>query len=234
MKECSEDHQECLKEPSLLPTRILDAGAEGDVIRLVDGLHRTGLYVCLSYCVSSLSSYIFLLTLTAGLPNVFLLWKQWGQTNAFTTSIATLEARRTGFRLSEAPKTFVDAITITRHLGLRFIWIDSLCICQDDAQDWARESARMCDVYSNAHLVIAANRAPDSNGGCFHVREPRPKSVIDLPGQNHQVHATLLYPSDQHASFKSQDRFDEPLSQRGWQVNYVFLFHPFKLAQISR
>lgn len=113
------------------------------------------------------------------------------------------------------PKTFIDAIIVTRYLGLRYIWIDSLCICQDDDQDWARESARMCDVYSNAHLVIAANRSPDCTGGCFHTRNPRPQAMISVPGVDH-VQATLLYPSDQHVAFASTSFRDEPLSQRGW------------------
>lgn len=51
LKECLEHHKDCLKEPSVLPTRILDIGVDGDTIRLVDGLCKTDLYVCLSYCV---------------------------------------------------------------------------------------------------------------------------------------------------------------------------------------
>lgn len=67
---------------------------------------------------------------------------KWGDAPHFVTSRKSLEARKDGIRLSDLPKTYLDAITITRHLGLRYIWVDALCICQDDADDWARESAR--------------------------------------------------------------------------------------------
>lgn len=114
------------------------------------------------------------------------------------------------------PQTFVDAIIVARYLGIRYLWIDSLCICQDDVDDWARESARMCDVYSNAHLVIAANRSGNSAGGCFHIREPRPHAVINLPGSTESVNAMSLFPSDQECAFSGAEFRAEPLAQRGW------------------
>lgn len=121
------------------------------------------------------------------------------------------------------PKTFVDAITITRHLGIRYLWIDSLCICQDDSEDWARESSRMCEVYRNAHVVIAANRSIDSEGGCFHLRQPRRSAVIDLGPLRKGVCATLLPLSEQQVLGDSaMHRIEttifkgEPLASRGW------------------
>lgn len=51
---------------------------------------------------------------------------------------------------------------MTRRLGVRYIWIDSLCICQDDKQDWERESARMDSIYSNLYLTIAATGKPNT------------------------------------------------------------------------
>jgi hypothetical protein len=52
------------------------------------------------------------------------------------------------------PKTFRDAITITRKLGLSHLWIDSLCICQDDLEDWKAESKKMADVYGGSSCNI--------------------------------------------------------------------------------
>jgi len=40
-------------------------------------------------------------------------------------------------------QNFKDAITVTRHLGFQYIWIDSLCIIQDSFDDWDKESAQM-------------------------------------------------------------------------------------------
>ncbi|KAK0741801.1 hypothetical protein B0T21DRAFT_255360, partial [Apiosordaria backusii] len=60
-----------------------------------------------------------------------------------------------------------DAIDITRHLGLNYLWIDSLCILQCCEEDWRHESAAMTEVYGNAHINIAATSAEDGRSGCF-------------------------------------------------------------------
>lgn len=57
---------------------------------------------------------------------------------------------------SALPRVFQDALTVVRALGLSYIWIDSLCIVQDDRDDWARESRMMGRVYEQATLTISA------------------------------------------------------------------------------
>jgi hypothetical protein len=69
-------------------------------------------------------------------------------------------------------KTFKEAILITRRLGFRYLWIDSLCIKQGDEVDWRHESAKMGIVYSNSTLNIAASAAPDGSFGCFTAGTP--------------------------------------------------------------
>lgn len=76
----------------------------------------------------------------------------------------------------------------------------------------------MIDVYSNAHIVIAANHSDDSNGGIFHRREARPNTVFKLPGGADDVHAMLLFQSDQQMAFAAIEFPDEPLSRRGWAL----------------
>ncbi|KAK1834208.1 heterokaryon incompatibility protein-domain-containing protein [Podospora conica] len=63
------------------------------------------------------------------------------------------------------PRTFADAITVTRALDIPFLWIDALCIIQDDRADWAREAARMGDVYAHALVTISAEAAADADAG---------------------------------------------------------------------
>jgi hypothetical protein len=65
------------------------------------------------------------------------------------------------------PKTFADAIEITRKLGVDYIWIDSLCIVQDDEDDWRREVALMEHVYGGSYLNLAATSATSVHGGCW-------------------------------------------------------------------
>jgi hypothetical protein len=55
------------------------------------------------------------------------------------------------------PKSFQDAVTVTRGLGLRYLWIDALCIAQDDKSDWELESGNMAAIYRNVYLVIGAD-----------------------------------------------------------------------------
>ena len=74
--------------------------------------------------------------------------------------------------VSSLPKTFQHAIRITQRLGILYLWIDSLCIVQDDADDWDRESRLMEQVFSSAYATIAAICASGTNSGFL---KPRPK-----------------------------------------------------------
>lgn len=59
-----------------------------------------------------------------------------------------------GIDTGDLPKTFRDAVHITRSIGVRFLWIDSLCIVQNDVEDWERESKLMEIFFSSAYLTI--------------------------------------------------------------------------------
>jgi hypothetical protein len=75
-----------------------------------------------------------------------------------TTTKVTLASWQHSIPWDRLSKTFRDAILVTRELGLQYLWIDSLCIIQDDANDWAIESAKMANVYGDAHLVRSHGR----------------------------------------------------------------------------
>jgi hypothetical protein len=89
----------------------------------------------------------------------------------------------------ELPKTFRDAIIISRNLGIEYMWIDSLCIVQDDPRDWELEAAKMGEIYSNAFLVIAASSSVDGDSGCF---LERPKYFV-IEGEDHHHNAFTTY-----------------------------------------
>ncbi|KAH5336567.1 hypothetical protein HBI23_046730 [Parastagonospora nodorum] len=85
-----------------------------------------------------------------------------------------------GLRYEDLPQTFRDTIDVTRALGYEFLWIDSLCIIQDSAEDWKKEARRMAIIYDNSVLTIAAMDAEDSSqglspkrGGCLSTLESR-------------------------------------------------------------
>jgi hypothetical protein len=54
------------------------------------------------------------------------------------------------------PQTLQDAVTVTRRLGLQYIWVDCLCIVQDESEDLVTELAKMPDIYGHAVLAASA------------------------------------------------------------------------------
>ncbi|CAN9275138.1 unnamed protein product [Alternaria sp. RS040] len=107
---------------------------------------------------------------------------------------------------------------LTKSLGIEYIWIDSLCIIQDDKDDWANECTRMTSVYMNSFINIGANAARDSRGGLFQQRSwtsvnPLVVPLTYIPTSWHRRTA-VLWPSP--ASGNLLDH--APLGDRGWVV----------------
>lgn len=71
---------------------------------------------------------------------------------------------------SAISKSFQDAITITRGLNIKYLWIDALCIIQDSAADWAIESAQMAQYYKGSAVMISALSSPGAGHGILHPR----------------------------------------------------------------
>ncbi|KAK0733067.1 heterokaryon incompatibility, partial [Lasiosphaeria miniovina] len=94
----------------------------------------------------------------------------WGKHYPLTTKRASLATRLAGIPIKDLPKTFRDAVVLARFLGIPSLWIDSLCIVQDDPHDWEIESSRMAAVYSNAVLTVAADEAKKAREGCLKPR----------------------------------------------------------------
>ena len=74
--------------------------------------------------------------------------------------------------LAKLSQTYQDAIAITRLLGLRYLWIDSLCIIQDCMVDWQTEAAKMGSIFKFSFCTIAASWASSNSEGCFFDRGP--------------------------------------------------------------
>ena len=95
----------------------------------------------------------------------------WGKIKHFKTESTNLDNHRTRNLFDNLPKTFRDAVLVTRASGLRYLWIDSLCIIQDSPSDWEREVSHMASVYMNAYATISAAASENSDGGLFFDRE---------------------------------------------------------------
>ncbi|KAF2182126.1 HET-domain-containing protein, partial [Zopfia rhizophila CBS 207.26] len=140
--DCTNTHKCDSPAPdTALPSRVLDVLVSDSVVALVESRGRRGRYIALSH--------------------------SWGRSPRMMAKKSTLGELKGGIAISALPKTFRDAIRVTRALGIRHLWIDCLCIIQDDPSDWEKESAAMGELYLNAYLTIAASNSSDSNSGCF-------------------------------------------------------------------
>lgn len=111
-------------------------------VRLVENLNVQEKYICLSH--------------------------RWGaSTHLCQTTIATLPDHLREIPWSRLPKTFQDAAKVAVWLGIKYVWIDSLCIIQDSSDDWKEQAAQMCEIYSGAYVTLAAAWSADSDIGLF-------------------------------------------------------------------
>ncbi|KAG9504891.1 hypothetical protein J7337_004870 [Fusarium musae] len=108
-----------------------------------------------------------------------------GSQTQYTTQTKDQLSRPGGLGNSvELPQTIIDAIKVTRELGIRYIWIDALCITQDDKDDKARIITNMGTIYANAMLSIMASSNVNPTDGLPGVRVLRSKeqSIEQLQG----------------------------------------------------
>ncbi|KAH7063883.1 heterokaryon incompatibility protein-domain-containing protein [Paraphoma chrysanthemicola] len=145
----------------------------------------------------------------------------WGSSEQPTTTKANLSARSTGLQTSILPKTLQDAIFITKGLGLKYIWIDSICIVQDDENEWAVQASRMASIYSAAYVVLAATSSEDSSEGFLQLRKkPSIFSFHDKHGGIVEVQAMR---NDSHDCYLYGDSTKFPLFRRGWCMQERFM-----------
>jgi hypothetical protein len=186
-----------------LPTRVLDIGTDpsSQEVRLRETNGDKGQYVALSHC--------------------------WGPIEFLVTNHENLDKHKQQIYLGDLTANFRDAIRIARLLGYRYIWIDSLCIIQDDAQDWEAESAKMASVYTNASLTIAAASNAASHEGFLQPYKKLRSVNIPFwfsPGIK-MGHMTIGESTSQdlyHDTFR-QDVQEGPLAKRGWTLQELLL-----------
>ena len=100
-------------------------------------------------------------------PRYATLSHSWGSYNIIKLTSEDLDTYMEALPVERFPKSFKEAIEITQILGLDYLWIDSLCIIQDNEDDWQKESALMSSVFGGSTITIAASSARDASQGCF-------------------------------------------------------------------
>ncbi|KAL1616620.1 hypothetical protein SLS56_011341 [Neofusicoccum ribis] len=196
---CIAHHPECAftlggtsideSQPPALPTRILDLGDSSSPsslptsIRLLEAKPgQQGHYAALSYCWGSPTHH---------------------PPTTTSANLASYTSASGGIPLTSLPATFQDAVRVTCELGLRYLWIDALCIVQDNASDWRREAAAMGPVYSYARVVLAASDGASTFEGMFRVYPERVGAVVpylDANGKEAGVIRAELRPNESYST----------------------------------
>ncbi|OAQ62849.1 HET domain-containing protein [Pochonia chlamydosporia 170] len=215
LKSCLENHPLCQQRQSNSskgPARLIYVGDSSQTtLRLVETNQLAGdpAYNALSYC--------------------------WGDDISIKTTVSNMHTLTSGIALGSLPQTLVDAVLLTQELGIKFLWIDALCIIQDSHEDWEKESANMASIYANAHLTIAAASAASATQGFLqhsattgnHQEQKDFSEIIhDDDGTQILLKARLIPQYGIHWKWTDnfEDRFPkEPWSRRGWTLQEQLL-----------
>lgn len=192
LRDCKDRHDKCLsgRRPSL-PTRVIYVGNDRQHrdVRLEEPKPESRAeYVALSHC--------------------------WGGDIALKLMKENREEFKDKIRFEDLAANFQDAIKVTRELGIRYLWIDSLCIIQDSTEDWETESKKMTTVYRDCTLTVSAMSSKKSEDG-FLTKRPDDGEAVNwestainsLPGSNEDVQAWV-------------GRFDPRLEESLWDLEY--------------
>lgn len=96
---------------------------------------------------------------------------RWGsRKNYYMLTQETAKSMRDGESIALLPKTLLNTCTIAHRIGLKYIWIDRLCIYQDSREDWSREASKMMFIYRYAFLTISAACASHESKEYFRKR----------------------------------------------------------------
>lgn len=161
VRTCRETHGECWKDTTVSPSRdestvklparvidIYDGTSSPPRVRVIDTSTSTFQtpYMTLSHC--------------------------WGEGLHFSLLQSNASVLYNEIPWSRMPRTFREAITFTHQLGVKFLWIDALCIVQDSEADWLDQALSMASIYSNSLLNLASTSSENGDGGLFIARNP--------------------------------------------------------------
>lgn len=183
LTECQTQHEACARpHKPLLPTRVVDVQASPP--RLFVGGGAMEQYAALSYC--------------------------WGSEQPLKLTSDCLERYIQCLPINELPQTLLDAILTTRKIGLKYVWIDSLCIIQNDPKDKKSEISNMREIFKLASVTIVAANAANAHDGFLGLRETPPPIALKLP---------LLCPNDKLGTIMLTS--DDAVSQSTYADDYI-------------
>ena len=196
---CSKNHQRCYETKGFIPTRVLDVGppdgSQDPHLHITTEEDKNKPYVTLSYCWGT----------------------QTDKNQNLITETQTLEARRSHIPMKDLPACCQDAVIVSRRLGFRFLWIDALCIIQNQKSrgDWIAESGKMTHIYGHSALTISAGSSDKCSSGFLQPRKPSDVGIeitIQRCGHNETV-GIREFPKSLKSALS-----DSVIARRGWTM----------------
>ncbi|KAK4456836.1 heterokaryon incompatibility protein-domain-containing protein [Cladorrhinum samala] len=191
LKTCMGEHDSCaaFAVAPILPKRIIEVGADEATppVLILPPSNTVAPFVALSHC--------------------------WGG-RADMAKLTTENERiyQEGIDVQSLSLNFRDAIAVTRWLGIRYLWIDALCILQDSAADWLAESPKMTEIYGTATLVLSATGAKHCDKG---ILKPRPRTCSPPLGPSKM----FFFRDGSYRDNRIEQAIEcQPLSSRGWAL----------------
>ncbi|EPE04832.1 HET domain-containing protein [Ophiostoma piceae UAMH 11346] len=201
LDDCQLSHDRCKPiRPELLPPRLLQVQAGQSsltrvALRATPRQSDRGRYAALSYC--------------------------WGGPQKLQLTKSNFDALQKGIDAAALPQTLRDAVLVTQLLGLEYLWVDALCIIQDDDADKAAQLIKMHTIYENSAVTIAAAAASSVGQGFLSFDSVRNKKYpacdVAVRFADSHIGALSLVPVQYHMS----DRF--AINKRGWTLQEAII-----------
>ncbi|KAH8588750.1 heterokaryon incompatibility protein-domain-containing protein [Bisporella sp. PMI_857] len=186
------------------PTRVLDLGVTSSTWKL---------------CIPAVDS--------VPVPGYTTMSHRWGDSHFLKLTSDSLEIFRSGLPISRLPQAFQDAISITKDLGIRFIWIDALCIFQDAKDDFTQECTFMSSIYANSSCNIVATFGKNPHESLFQTRNHQSLQIGKLVNawKVHDSYRDVWLEIDAivKGDHLSKEMLSCKISLRGWILQEILL-----------
>ncbi|KAH9218198.1 heterokaryon incompatibility protein-domain-containing protein [Leptodontidium sp. 2 PMI_412] len=130
----------------------------------------------------------------------------WGGKPIFKTTRENFQSLQIPGALDSVSRLTQDVASVVKGLGVKYLWIDALCIIQDDEEHKRVQINRMADIYGNSCLTIVALTGSDSDSPLPGISTPRPQRISVVHGM----------PFSFHLSGLTQTAHDQRYETRGW------------------
>jgi hypothetical protein len=199
IRQCKGNHSLCVeRNPGFLPHRLLDLSVCEPVKGICLRVSETDAHTQETVCEYLALSYRW--GIGRGMPQ---------------TTLKTLEMYKKKISWDTLPSAFQEAVLLTKSLGVRFLWIDSLCVVQDDPSDKLCAALELDRIYGNSFLTIASTSAAEPTKGLL---APKMMQTFKVQANDSKGRLSKVYVREQpsHYSFKKPSDAGSPANN--WEL----------------